>query len=160
VRETDLDPSLAFTALFDIGALKGLTVEEGQTLRWELLTGWYAQEEIRDLYAYTRRWWLLHRAAQLGTKAGVDAAGWVFDGNTTEHTYRTVLTGIKEGDPLVLDSIEGEPHLGAVYGAADLAADLNIPKLETAVVDTWEAAARDGFWHEIERTARHHLRAE
>jgi hypothetical protein len=100
------------------------------------------------------------RATALGEQAGKDAATWVFDGNTTEHTYATVLKGITEGDPLILDGIKGEPHLGAAYGAADLAADLGVPKLDTETVDAWETAARQAFWDEVERAARYQLEGE
>jgi hypothetical protein len=52
----DLDPSLAFTALLDQGALTGLTSEEGSTLRRDLLRAYYAQDEVRNLWDFTRSW--------------------------------------------------------------------------------------------------------
>ncbi len=65
MRKTDLDPSLAFTALLDRGALDGLTTAEGDALRGELLAAWYAQGEVRDFYAFTGQW-LEGRAARRG----------------------------------------------------------------------------------------------
>jgi hypothetical protein len=54
--ETDLDPTLAYTALLNEGALRGLTVEQGQALRTEMLAAYHAQDEIGSIYAFTRMW--------------------------------------------------------------------------------------------------------
>ena len=56
MQQTDLDPSLAFTALLDQGALAGLTSDEGSAVRRELLRAYYAQTEIRNLWDFTRTW--------------------------------------------------------------------------------------------------------
>ena len=42
------------------------------------------------------------QAAALGARDGGNAASWVFDGNTPENAYRSVLKGIEDGDPQVL----------------------------------------------------------
>lgn len=56
MQEMDLDPSLAYTALLDAGALEGMSPEQGAALRAELLADWYAQETVRDFYRFTRHW--------------------------------------------------------------------------------------------------------
>ncbi|MTW08796.1 hypothetical protein GM524_13085, partial [Streptococcus pneumoniae] len=43
-------------------------------------------------------------ARKAGTIAGKNAAGWFFDGNTSDETYAAVLAGIEAGDPAVLDT--------------------------------------------------------
>lgn len=40
-----------------------------------------------------------------GADDGEAAASWFFDGNTTDDTYRTVLQGLDDGDPAVLDTL-------------------------------------------------------
>lgn len=47
----------------------------------------------------------LAAAIDIGKDEGMSAASWVFDGNTTDDTYRRVLAGIEEGDPEVLDTL-------------------------------------------------------
>lgn len=44
-----------------------------------------------------------------GYEDGKAAGSWVFDGNTTRHTYATVLQGIEDGDPLILDMLPQPP---------------------------------------------------
>ena len=43
-------------------------------------------------------------AGKLGRDAGKAAASWTFDGSTPEGTYRRVLRGIEDGDPLIMDA--------------------------------------------------------
>jgi hypothetical protein len=107
------------------------------------------------------------KAYDLGYEAGKNAAGWVFDGNTTRATYEYVLKGIEEGDPMVLDSI-GENLADFEAAQADDLESLGIhapnwlapaymwDEFETACQD-WEMGASTGFWHEIERAARYQL---
>lgn len=45
----------------------------------------------------------LKYASDLGTDTS--AAGWVFDGNTSEATYGRVRVGIEDGDPAILDAL-------------------------------------------------------
>jgi hypothetical protein len=61
MQPTDLDPSLAFTALLDQGALAGLTSDDGANMRAELLRAYYAQEEVRNLWDFTRAWLIRRR---------------------------------------------------------------------------------------------------
>ena len=102
-------------------------------------------------------------AENLGRDAGKAAASWMFDGNTPEDTYRAVLRGIEDGDPVILDAYPA-PGLsaGGGYTEADLARDLGLdgedqllPDAATAYLD----AAAESFWHETERLACQHLAA-
>lgn len=38
-------------------------------------------------------------------KLATDAARWYLDGNADEETYRRVLKGIEDGDPMILDDL-------------------------------------------------------
>jgi hypothetical protein len=112
------------------------------------------------------------RAASIGRQHGINAASWVFDGNTTEETYRTVLRGIEDDDPAVYDMFR-EPNLSGEfagdYSIRDLQSDLDI-EIDWTRDGTQEAseqldecanayadAASETFWHEIERLAREHV---
>jgi hypothetical protein len=102
-------------------------------------------------------------AAKLGTEAGEAAASWVFDGNSTQAAYLKILTGIIEGDPLVLDSL-AEPNLSGEWGdettPGTLADELGLAEDDLAVDDAceaWEQAARDAFWAGVELAAREAL---
>jgi hypothetical protein len=112
------------------------------------------------------------RAADIGREHGINAASWVFDGNTTDEAYRTVLRGIEDGDPAVYDMFR-EPNLSGEfaddYSVRDLQSDLGI-EIDWARDDTQEVselldecanaysdAVSEAFWHEIERLAREHI---
>ncbi len=102
-------------------------------------------------------------AAKLGTEAGIAAASWAFDRNTAEQTYRTVLRGLEECDPLIMDAYR-EPSLSGEYAddydERDLARDLGIePYTEESgdACDAWQEAASAAFWGELERIARVHV---
>lgn len=112
---------------------------------------------------------ITERAAAIAREHGKAAASWVFDGNTTEDTYRAVLAGIESGDPAVMDAYRTPDLSGEFagdYTPRDLAADLGIAgdadpeesglsDAETTYLDT----ASEAFWHEVERMARAHLPA-
>ena len=103
---------------------------------------------------------LVAKAEELGRAAGKTAAGWVFDGSTTEEEYQRVLRGIGEGDPAVLDATE-PPAIGpaAGYDQDDLARDLGIEPGDRALpraVSAYADAFTDAFWQETERAARDH----
>jgi hypothetical protein len=102
------------------------------------------------------------KATELGREAGRAAASWVFDGNTDRETYRAVLAGIEDGDPVVLDAYRVPDLSGEFAGEMtprDLAAELDLDEGEDgdaldAACDAWLDAANEGFWHEVERVAR------
>lgn len=56
MRAMDLDPSLAFTALYEHNALHELTSTQGSVMRDALLAAYYAQEEHRSLWGFTGVW--------------------------------------------------------------------------------------------------------
>jgi len=58
-----VDASLAFTALLEAGALQGLTQQEGGLLRGAMLRDYYAQDEERNLWTFTRQWLDARRAS-------------------------------------------------------------------------------------------------
>ena len=68
-------------------------------------------------------------AHKLGYEKGRNAGSWVFDGNTTEETYRWFLKGLEDGDPEVIDRLPTSPLSGEwadSYSLADLASDLDV----------------------------------
>ena len=110
---------------------------------------------------------ILRAARRDGKTAGINAASWVFDGNTTDETYLAFLKGIDDGDPAILDSVTtpnlsgewaGDPTPGSLADAYGLTPN-NDPDGERlmAACYAWEAAASDAFWAEIERVARRHV---
>jgi hypothetical protein len=107
---------------------------------------------------------IIRQAGKLGTDAGIAAASWVFDGNTSEDTYRRILQGIDAGDPEVYDTYR-EPSLSGEYAddyrSSDLAFDLGIEDRETGFIDecadAWAESASAAFWGEIERVCRVHV---
>jgi hypothetical protein len=107
----------------------------------------------------------VNRAAELGREAGLAAASWAFDGNTTDETYRRVLEGLDEGDPAVYDLFR-LPNLSGEFAddptPQTLADELEVGDLYRAgAIDmdeectAWEVAASDAFWQEVERVARY-----
>jgi len=125
----------------------------------------------------------IDRAAGIGRQHGKNAAGWVFDGNTTDETYRAVLAGIDAGDPQVMDAYN-PPNLSGEYSddysESQLLADVgfsecaecgHIPgnladvcecclgdaETVSGIADAYNDAASAAFWAEVERTARYHL---
>jgi hypothetical protein len=106
---------------------------------------------------------LTDQAEKLGHDAGIAAASWVFDGNTSPATYRRYAEGIADGDPEVLDSLR-EPNFSGEYAddysSSDLMFDLGIEDAETEYqdecADAWLQAASASFWAEVERIARLH----
>lgn len=54
---TQLDESLAFTALLEMDpTFRNLTSEAGQRRINALLLAWYAQEEVKNMWAFARKW--------------------------------------------------------------------------------------------------------
>jgi hypothetical protein len=112
----------------------------------------------------------IEEATARGTRAGNARASWVFDGNTTESTYRETLQGIEDGDPEVLDRLDWSPISGEWAGESipELLGDL-LPDENTrdddalgafeAVTEAYEEAATQAYWDAIESTARRHLEA-
>lgn len=105
-----------------------------------------------------------HRVWAIARKHGQASASWVTDGNTTKDRYRELLTGIREGDPAVLDSLPS-PGLGEGYEARDLLAEAGwVPHDGTALrdelIEQYEAGVQEAFWHQVERDCIGQLKAE
>jgi len=117
-------------------------------------------DDVLTMAAAVREEDLIARAAALGVDAGKDAASWVFDGNTTEHAYRTVLKWIEDGDPAMDELADKEP----ASSEDDLLAELNVEWSEDLpladMIGAWEKNATEAFWAEVERLAREHLAGE
>jgi hypothetical protein len=113
-------------------------------------------------------------ARELGAEHGSNAASWVFDGNTTQETYRRVLQGIEDGDPEILDSLPAPDLSGQWAGeltsdelvrdSLELAAMLNwamgdamFATVYGEICDAYEDAFSTAVQHEVERTAREML---
>lgn len=104
------------------------------------------------------------RAWALGRDAGRSAGTWFFNPGT-EDEARGVLRGIEDGDPEVMDSEPaplsgewaGDPTpdsvLAEVTGSAawdSVLTDDEAPSM----LDAYEAGFSEGFWQEVERSAR------
>jgi hypothetical protein len=113
----------------------------------------------------------LSAATDIGVQEGTAAASWFFDGNTPDDTYRTVLAGIDNGDPAVLDTLPSADLSGQWADGrtpdtlrADVATALGIPAdtllsgdAMTGIMDAYETAFNDTVAGEIETMARTHL---
>lgn len=104
----------------------------------------------------------IRQAKARGHALGHARASWVFDGNTTDDTYRSILEGIDLGDPKVMDALDYSPLSGEWAGESipemlgDLIEGHDAGKVGV-ISDTFEQSARDAYWHEIERVAHHML---
>lgn len=107
-------------------------------------------------------------AERLGKEHGRNAASWVFDGNTSDTTYRTFLDGIMDGDPKVMDALPGSPLAGEWadgYTPTALFSDLGIEFDESVAVDflmeevcnAYEDAFARAVTDEVVATCRRHL---
>src|SRR3974377_543539 len=77
---------------------------------------------------------VIARAEAIGRDAGIAAASWIFDGNTTVATCRHVLAGITDGDPMVLDAWR-LPDLSGEFGdprPATLGKDVDVGEQNAA----------------------------
>ena len=110
------------------------------------------------------------QARALGKDAGLAAASWVFDGNTTDETYRAFLAGVDEGDPAIYSALAPPAWLSGEWAdsmtPAELGCALGIlcPGDDDWTEDgagyvfdmacsEYEQAADDAYWAELERVA-------
>jgi hypothetical protein len=92
-----------------------------------------------------------------GYEAGKAAGSWIIDGNTSSETAAHILRGIAECDPEVMD-LQPSPLSGEWAGESigeliDGYAELSEDEQNT-VCDAYEAGYSDGFWAEVERSAK------
>lgn len=108
-------------------------------------------------------WMIKQEAREFGATGGRAAASWYFDGNTSDETYRLILTGLEEGDPAVLDTFPSAPLSGEWSGdptPATVLRALDVDEEDDAVDDylgAYEDAFDETVRDEIERTCLTHL---
>jgi hypothetical protein len=101
---------------------------------------------------------VLAAAASQGARTGKGAASWVLDGNSTRETAEAILRMLEDGDPAI-DSLVSEPNFlsgeWAGESVPELLGDLieAFPDSQDEIMDQYEEAAREAFWHEVERKA-------
>lgn len=106
----------------------------------------------------------VREARREGRRAGVGAASWRFDGNTTDATYRAFLKGCEEGDPLVLDAYAPPSWLSGEWSGESMNDILGEPEnardeaRQDDVAAAYEEAADRAYWRELERVALFHAR--
>jgi hypothetical protein len=102
-------------------------------------------------------------AEEKGLADGRAAGSWVTDGNTTQATYRWLLTGIEDGNPEIMDSLPSAPLSGEwsdgmtprkvldQYGVSedDYEAD--------DILNAYEDGFSRGVVDEVERACRYQL---
>lgn len=95
------------------------------------------------------------RARAAGFERGVGAGSWVLDGNSSASAARAILTGLEDGDPEIMD-VQPAPLSGEWAGESipELSADLGIDLEDDELATIFEAAFSEGFWQEVERSAR------
>ncbi len=127
-----------------------------------------AQIECLALRESVRVYMLEVRAREMGEDHGRAAASWYFDGNTSTETYRTVLRGIDDGDPMILATFPSAPLSGEWSDSptpasvlADLGFDSEDDSEDYDRVSDILNAYEDGFYtastDAIERVARYQV---
>jgi len=114
----------------------------------------------RELDRY-EPWDLIEEAARKeGYEAGVAAGTWLLDGNSTEDDARTLLQGLEDGDPAVLESLPSSP-LSGEWADAPLPRDVLEPYGMTDdddaaddILSAYEDGYDEGVIDEAERSAR------
>jgi hypothetical protein len=106
------------------------------------------------------------QARKLGQEAGEGAASWIFDGNTPDPAYLTVLAGIEDGDPEAFGTFRTPDFPGEcadAYSVQDLARDLGLDPLGDEIevaADAWVEGASEAFWDAAASHAQQHLAAQ
>lgn len=103
-----------------------------------------------------------HKAAERGTEDGTSAAGWVFDGNTDEESYRAAIKMDEDGDPEYFDYFDAPAPLSGEWAdgltPASLVDELGYTELTdeevSEVADAYETAFNDAHRDEVLRIAR------
>lgn len=107
----------------------------------------------------------ISEAREMGRAAGLAAASWAADGNTSADHARRVLAMLDDGDPAADDYLPAYPNLSGEWAddltpnslARDiLGGDLDddYPEASQALCDAWEDGVAETFDPECERTLR------
>lgn len=133
--------------------------------RQETGRGWVHLEILSDeIDEHDAEGAYLARAARLGRERGTSAAGWAFDGNTSDENYRTFLTMIDDGDPALGDVYTPPAWLSGEWAddptpdtlGAEIGLDRPDPDYLDEIATAYEDAADAAYWAELERVARLH----
>lgn len=97
----------------------------------------------------------IDKASAFGADAGRSAASWVFDGNSTLEYAASVLRGVEDGDPEVLD-MQPAPLSGEWAGESipELSEAFGIDLSDDDIASAFENAYNDAYWAEVEKSAR------
>lgn len=99
-------------------------------------------------------------AKKEGRQAGLAAASWKFDGNTTDETYRAFLQGSEDGDPAVMDAYSPPSWLSGEWAGESISEILGESsgddERDDEIATIYEEAADTAYWRELERVARYH----
>ncbi len=101
-------------------------------------------------------------ATKAGRRAGLAAASWKFDGNTTEATYRAFVKGNEEGDPAIMDAYAPPLWLSGEWAGESITEILGPQNARDynradSIADAYMEAAETAYWRELERVARYHV---
>lgn len=106
---------------------------------------------------------LLEAARSLGEQHGRNAGSWVVDGNTDDESMRSLLQGIEDGDPAVMDELPsaplsgewaGDPTPASVFAELDMSGDEDYAG---EILTVYEEAFSDAVTDEVVRSCRARL---
>jgi hypothetical protein len=136
---------------------------------FDCLLSWWALETAGRYLADTRE----ERQEEereamraLGEEHGRNAASWLLDGNSTREAAETLLRGIVDGDPAVLDQLPATPLSGEWAGApsgaeiiaeAGLDPDESDPDRDDELLSAYEDGYSSGVHDGAETEARRFL---
>lgn len=95
------------------------------------------------------------KAYRAGRERGKNAGSWVIDGNTSTEAAKRILQGIEDGDPEVMD-MQPMPLSGEWAGESisELSDEYGINLSDDDKATDFEDGFSDGFWREVERSAK------
>ncbi len=95
------------------------------------------------------------KAYKAGYEHGSNAGSWVIDGNTSRDSATRILKGIEDGDPEIMD-MQPSPLSGEWAGESisELSAQYGVDLSDDDKASDFEQGFSDGYWNEVERTAR------
>lgn len=97
----------------------------------------------------------LQAAKAAGREHGRSTGSWVIDGNTSDETIHTLLQGLEDGDPAVLDSLPADPLSGEWADdptPASVLQEFSYTDDDPAIDDEILQAYEDGFYEAVRET--------
>jgi hypothetical protein len=104
-----------------------------------------------------------NEAREMGRQAGIAAASWVIDGNTSQEHIQRMVAMYDEGDPEYHDYLPTRPNLSGEWAddptplsiTTEIVGDEVDPDpIVDAIAEAWEAGADETFEVECERILR------